>query len=511
MSSEYNIVNRLIDLLINKSSGFISLNKDSLMEYIDPNDGKEISAHYGLSHLSASFILYGKHTGNKSLVEKGYSLLESMLCRINNSMKLPAYHYDFNNFAISLVLDYIDKPDLKEQAEKVLINQPDSKHDTVNWLPMRMYVNIKRFALTDDKKYLCRAEKCRKNILKAINPDGSIEDRLPKGISFNLQYDISTLATLKLLNQNGCDFEITGPLSFLLNCVAPDGDINYQGRGTNQVFAWGPWIYLLSSLDNEVYLFKALSYLKPKLEIMLEKNSMMLNDWDGAEKLYWWDYHYASVYIAHCLLWLVLSVISGKNQVVIPKEVSEQDNHSGLEIFKNKGTFVALFRGRSEYLAEKGPSICAIYINGRPIVKGAFGPWRGLFGNNNIVEDIAIRNYCGLIYTNRSKNSIFRRISHKLGMDHFQDDTYSIKPLFVPVKVTVSEKRVDIMWHNIINKLSMINVPILDQEVDLVLNVDGERKELILTQKIKTQYGWASLFQSRILEGKKWNLSIILK
>lgn len=504
-------INKLIDALIEKSTNFLSVNKDGLLEYIDPNDGKEISAHYGLSHLMASLILYGKHSGNVSLIEKGYSLLESMLCRINESQKLPAYHFDFNNFAICLVLDVIDNKILKEKAIKTMVEQSDSNHETINWLPMRMFVNFKRYAYTNDNKYLSKAEKCKSTILKAMNTDGSIEDRLPKGKSFNLQYDISTLATLYLLNQEGNDFEIERPMSFLLDCVAPDGDINYQGRGTNQIFAWGPWIYLLSFLNDKEQLSKALSFIEPRLEIMLENNSMMLNEWNGAEKLYWWDYHYASVYIAHCLLWLVLSTVSKGKHIIKPNKISSAYNDSGIEIFKKGGTFVASFQGRSEYLAEKGPSICAIYIDGRPVVKGSFGPWRGLFGNQNTTEDIVIRNYCGLYSTNRPKKTIFNRISYRIGMKSLNSDKYSIEPMFVPVEISVLEKKVDISWNNNLHRDMMINLPILDKDVELSLNVDGEAHKLFETQKIKTQYGWATLYQSHLSTGVDWNLSIILK
>lgn len=229
-------ITEVIESLFSKVSNCL-FESDGLTSFVDPNDNEEIKAHYGTSHVMASMILYGSYTGNNTLKHQGTELLTSLLEKIEDNCKLPAYHFDFNNFAIALALDKIDDPKLKSRAEKALLSQPDSNHNTINWLPMRIFANSVRYSISKESRFQHNMDECRALIEKGINQDGSIEDRLPKGLSFNLQYDISTLALLYFLNNRGFNFELSKSTGFVLQCVAPDSDINYQGRGTNQVFA----------------------------------------------------------------------------------------------------------------------------------------------------------------------------------------------------------------------------------------------------------------------------------
>ena len=183
---------------------------------------------------------------------------------------------------------------------------------------MRWAVNKKRIEWKGDNNYQSTINKCKEIIFKATNADGGIEDRLPHGTSFNLQYDLATVSILQYLRVQGEPMDLSKELGFLLNAVAPDGDINYQGRGTNQIFAWGLWIYLLASSGNTKDLLTALNFLEPRLKKMLDNNNMMLNEWEGKEKYLWWDYHYASVYTAHCLLWLVMAYIDAYKAKITP-------------------------------------------------------------------------------------------------------------------------------------------------------------------------------------------------
>ena len=66
-------------------------------------------------------------------------------------------------------------------------------------LPMRWFVNKKRFEWTSVSKYIDIINHCRNTIAKATNADGGVEDRLPHGMSFNPQYDVATVAVLQYL------------------------------------------------------------------------------------------------------------------------------------------------------------------------------------------------------------------------------------------------------------------------------------------------------------------------
>ena len=48
----------------------------------------------------------------------------------------------------------------------------------------------------------------------------------------------------------------------MLAAEAPDGDINYLDRGTNQIFAWGLGIYLLAPSGQQDALKCAIAYLE---------------------------------------------------------------------------------------------------------------------------------------------------------------------------------------------------------------------------------------------------------
>lgn len=252
-------INILIQNILSETLNWIQKGQDGLVYFIDPNDKKEISAHYGSTHMAASLILWGKHTSDCNLYDKGIALLESILSRWEFNKTLPEFHFDFNNFALTLVEPLVER-NIKEKIRKTVCCTSDSKHNTINWLPMRWIVNSKRLEWTGDNIYKTKIDSYRKLIHEATNLDGGIEDRLPHGLSFNLQYDLATVAVLQYLNVHGEHFNLGKELAFLLNAISPDGDINYQGRGTNQIFAWGLWIYLLSTSQQNKELEQALNY-----------------------------------------------------------------------------------------------------------------------------------------------------------------------------------------------------------------------------------------------------------
>lgn len=500
-----------IDILIQKllpiCDSWIQEKGDELF-FIDPLDNKEISAHYGATHIAAAMILYGKMNQQKLLYDKGIKLLRSILKRWETSVKLPSYHYDFNNFALCIIENYLAESEnaLSEELKKVVLCTEDSNHDTTNWLPMRWYVNRLRYEWTKEKKYSNNCDLCRQKILKATNADGGIEDRMPKGMSFNLQYDVATVGVLQFLRNRGEELDLSRELQFLLNVVVPDGDINYQGRGTNQIFAWSLWVYLLASSSSEDYLLQALDYLEPKVVGMYERKNLMLNDWDGADKYLWWDYHYCSVYCAHFVLWLVLSLYDyGKNRIIHLSEAVT--DVTGLRIYKSNDAFVSVFSGRTEYLSEKGPLVNVIWSQKYgSIIKSSFGPWQGAFGNKYTILQVLI-NYFGLVtkksYPLMQQGSILNRICTKLRLEVKEEYV----PCFSPLKVMLSEKDVKVEFEQTSSRPCILNVPILSNVFTkglVSLQVDGKNVHLFEACKIKNQYEWCVVIQSHPIKGHRW-------
>ena len=480
---------------------------DGLTYFVDPIDGEEISAHYGATHMAAAMILYGKMKHQQPMYDKGISLLNSIIDRWNQNKTLPAFHFDFNNFALCVIEDVVKEENstLASRIRQIVLQTADSNHNTTNWLPMRWFVNKQRYKWTDDDKYQKICKSCRQQIEKATNVDGGIEDRMPKGLSFNLQYDVATVGVLQYLRIKGEDYDLTKELSFLLNAVAPDGDINYQGRGTNQIFAWSLWLYILATSYNEGYLAIAMDYLEPKVVVMFQRNNLMLNEWDGIDKYLWWDYHYCSVYCAHFLLWLVLALYDyGKMEIAPVKEVKAND--SGLELFKTKETFVAVFSGRSEYLSEKGPVVSAIWMKKHgTIMKGTFGPWQGEFGrfySNRTVEN----NWLGLIEISDYLDiypSFIRRFLNRFKVK----SVVRCLNKYYPSNVVAKSDSIIIEYINKGNN-AVLNIPIFESgnSVHVGLEIDGVKTPLIEIARIKNQYGWSRILQSRPSGGYMWKL-----
>lgn len=493
-------IKSLIEQVVPVCESWISKDNDGLYRFVDPNDGEEISAHYGATHAAASFIIWGKETDNEELYNKGMSLLHSILKRWDSSKKLPAFHYDFNNFALCLVIDYVDD-ETKALIHKTICNTADSNHNTINWLPMRWLVSKKRFEWTSDSKYLDKINHCRNTIAKATNADGGVEDRLPHGMSFNLQYDVATVAVLQYLRVHGEEMDLSKELGFLLNAVAPDGDINYQGRGTNQIFAWGLWIYLLATSCQEDTLNLALSFLEKQLSSMLVRNSMMLNEWYGSEKYLWWDYHYASVYIAHFLLWSIMAYLDYGEKAIAP--VYPTSTKTGLHIHRSEKSFVSWFEGRREYLAEMGPAVAAIWTKKDGMIfKGTFGPWQGPFGNKYIYEDIIIKNFLGLLEVKRNKDWSKNRYVHKLLPSLVSETELKIKPIFANIAVAETNGSLEISFNHQSNTEVIFNGPFVNRHQRIYLSTDETQIFTVCNEAIRNQYDWVWLHQSHVFCGK---------
>lgn len=503
-------IDRMITQIIDNCLSWIKKINGKLY-FVDPIDGVEISAHYGATHMATALIIYGDTEEKNDLFQIGIKLLNSVLERWSVSRNMPGFHNDFNNFALCVTWKYLSEKNRKKVCEtikKLVLDTQDSNNPTVNWFPMRWYVNQIRYEWTNEQKYLDVCKKCKKWIKEATYSDGFIDDRLPKGLSFNLQYDVATVAVMQYLNNIAIQNDISVELGALINAVAPDGDINYLGRGTNQVFAWGVWIYLLASAGKNKELEVAELYLLKHLTPMLKNNNMMLNDYSGKEKYLWWDYHYCSVYTAHLLLWLVFAKMDYSKYPVT--ECLCESNESGINIYRADDYFVSVFKGRKEYFAERGPVISALWTKSAGMIcKGNFGPWQGAFGNEHTNKLIVPFNNLGLLEIKQNRDWQKNRYIRKLLQNISVNEKLSVRPMFSAIKFSEKEKSIEIEWHSI-KKCAFI-MPLycdkgVSEKIDLYL--DSKRISLYRSLAIRNQYDLAFIFQSKEMVGNTWKLSI---
>ena len=167
---------------------------DGRLQFVDPIDGIEISAHYGATHMAASMILWGNCHQDDSMRMIGLSLLESILDRWDTNVKLPAFHFDFNNFALCLVYDALDNSDedLKKRIFSTVVRTPDSNHTDGN---LTMY---------PDRSYSVQA------LVK--KPDASSNIRY-SDITYQWQKKDSKNHWNKLMDENSDTLSIADPVA----------------------------------------------------------------------------------------------------------------------------------------------------------------------------------------------------------------------------------------------------------------------------------------------------------
>lgn len=455
-----------------------------IFNLIDPIDNEVIGFHYGETHLGSAFIIGGILYNDKNILEAGKKIIKGFLKNGINYSKNPAYHWDFNNFALCFLANYLKnqniESDLCEKIKSFILLQQDSNNPTINWYPMRIYVNNCKYYWTNDSKYLSIIQFCKKEIEKAQYDDGFFEDLLPKGTSFNFQYHIYTTALLALLSLDNITIgNLEKAVSRFEDIIDPNGDINYLGRGNNQIFAWGPAIFLSSLLENKNTYNRLLNYIYDKGIKCIENNNLIVNDYSGKDKIWWWDYHYSSVYLAHYIFWIILSSITGKK--IEYKYTKAITCDSGVHINNDNNYYSVLFDGRNHYLAERGPQIGNITNKKNNITyfKGSFGPFYNNFGYKYLLTLNTYFNFVGMI----EQKYKFKSMNYKI---------------LEPQKINIYEKdnRLNIEMKYCKKYKGIINIPWFISSKNFKVYVEGREIPLINILNYKGPYGMTYLFQS---------------
>lgn len=399
---------KVILSLYDKFKLCLSDDKDG-MKLIDPLEKRVIGFHYGETHFAVSWIIFGVLNHRQEMIEIGIRLLRGFIHNAKEYQKEKEFHWDFNNIAICLLIEFLESnTDVSvgldvEDLKSFILLQNDSQHGTINWMPMRAYTNFCKYKWTGNEEYLKKAKEYIANVDRAAYNDGYYEDFLPKGKSFNFQYHIYTTAMMDFLSRRFA--EVKHPTKAVMCCrgmLDCEGDINYLGRGNNQIFAWGPALYVLFENKLTLELEKATNYFAQRIDTAIHNYNIILCDLPGEDRNWWWDYHYATVYFAHLSYWLTLSYVDNPRKMPEDNDVPTISD-SGVRIFRDDNAFVCVFEGRKHYLAERGPVLANIGLsNVGTVFKGPLGPYGGQFGNKYANHLATLANYFGPI-ENKSK------------------------------------------------------------------------------------------------------------
>ena len=72
------MIKKAIELMIDQLNvitlTWLKKDDEGFLYFVDPIDKKDISAHSGATHAAAAWVIYGKKTGNQTLLNKGLGL-----------------------------------------------------------------------------------------------------------------------------------------------------------------------------------------------------------------------------------------------------------------------------------------------------------------------------------------------------------------------------------------------------------------------------------------------------
>ncbi len=488
---------------------------------IDPNDGKRVAGHYGETHFCAAALMRSRERNNARYREYALKLLDGVLARWGAEQRAAEAHNDFNNFALAIVYEELKRQGetaLAERALNTLMKSKNSRNRTVNWQPMRAYANLVLYEATNDPGFLKIAVDALNVVQSARYDDGMFDDLLPKGASFNLQYCISTTAVVQLIARRFDAYadklpkiELTRTMATLYALMFPDGDINYMGRGCNQIFAWGPWLYLMENYTAKEATARSRRFLEERFPTARDNNSLLLNEYDGQDRALWWDYHHYTVYLAHLLMWNELAerVDSALAVEAIPQDPSD----SGVGVYRSESYFVVTFEGRAHYLIEKGPAIVGVWSKkSGSVFKCGHAPAGKKFSSKSFNPLSAYAAHWGLLEVDEASKNSKNKILRKLASFFPKEDALTIRPLFSAARVAETEEGLEfrIAAPNKKGVERVFAVPAFAKSSsgDFAVYAGDSLLKLRRAGSIPTQYGDAELYMSDAKVADQWRLVV---
>lgn len=488
---------------------------------IDPNDGARVLGHYGETHFCAAALMRARRLNLPKYREIGLKFFDALLKRWDSETRSPEYHDDFNNFALALIyeeLKALGETELAEKAMRTLTGAKDSRNRTVNWLPMRAYANLVQYEATKNASFLNIAIDALNVVKDARYEDGMFDDLLPKGASFNLQYCISTAAVVQLIARRFPEYadklpkiDLTRTMQTLYALVFPDGDINYMGRGCNQIFAWGPWLYLTENFVEKNLKAKTRNFLEERFPTARDNNSLLLNGYNGADRTLWWDYHHYTVYLSHLMMWNELAENADKTLGVDVTPADPVD--SGVSVYRSDSYFAVTFAGRAHYLIEKGPAVVGVWSKKHGVVfKCGHASAGKKFSNKSFNPLTAYAAHWGLLEIDEASKKSKNKLVRKLLSFFPKTDALTIKPTFAAASIKETSEGLEfkVVANSKPGAESVFAVPsYVSLTADNAQVYAGDALvKLRRVGSVPTQYGDAELYMSDVDRAQEWRLIV---
>ena len=129
-------------------------------------------------------------------------------------------------------------------------------------------------------------------------------------------------------------------------------------------------------------------------------------------------------------------------------------------------------------------------------------------------NETVIMNHIGLLSHHRKRRSgVVGKVLDKVCGKCHQIALERPVPLFAPVEAFLEMDHVRLLWRNESGSAAVLNFPVFENcgpGPVAGLSVDGQHVQVIPVGKIKNQYGWCDLYQSRERTGVNWELTILL-
>jgi hypothetical protein len=275
----------------------------------DPLEGTVQGEHYSASHFAWAGVNIAQLTGTSA------SIPPSLLAAGFTARHLRGYpkarwamHSDFNNFALSRVVDALGgmaEPSLSAALKSTVHN----RHLTANWCAMRAAVHFWLARRYHRQDHRLAAEIWLNAVLLRQQSSGLFNDHWD---SASAQYHAFTASVLSIICQETPSRRLERALKraavILLDLIDADGEVLCVGRGHRQIFGYACAIHFLTFCSRQLGTLVGPAEAVWRMVRGYQRADgsfpLVLGPYPDSAHVGWYDYNRLSVYNAFACAWL---------------------------------------------------------------------------------------------------------------------------------------------------------------------------------------------------------------